>query len=271
MLSANQGGGEGQTMDPALRSRILEQAQRFLLALVVHDPSRRASCAEEAKRRGLYLGSERRQWLFDAVTSAATAAATGAGTGTGTELGTGLGPGPGTGTGTSTAGPSAAAPAIKGETTAAATGGATAEGKQTEGEEKSDEPWTGPSAEALEAGGEMLFAEIRAAAPPGYFGLKGRARPHGDRDGRGEGEGTLDWVFERKEAVRVAKGGNVDLVLLEVVMVMLKEKVKCVCVFCLPSSGWTRLWAWLGWTGEIRENLRVLAMICRLPSLTTYC
>lgn len=232
MLSDNEGGGEGDTMDPALRSRILDQAQRFLLALVVHDPSRRASCAEEAKRRGLYLGSERRQWLFDAVTSAAAAAvATGAGTGLGTDLGTELGAG--AGTGMSTAGPSAATAVAGEEATAAATGGATAKGGGGEGgEEESDRPWTGPSAEALEAGGEMLFAEIRAAAPPGYFGLRGRARPSGGEEGRGEGEGTLDWVFERKEAVRVAKGGNVDLVLLEVVMVMLREKVKCVfCVF----------------------------------------
>lgn len=72
----------------------------------------------------------------------------------------------------------------------------------------------------------MLFAEIRAAAPAGYFDVQGR---FGSRGGKGEEE-TLDWVFDDKEAERVAAGKNTDLVLLEVVMVMLKEQVKIATV-----------------------------------------
>ena len=272
MLPDDGGCEGGEAMDPALRSRILGQAQRFLLALVVHDPSRRGTCAEEVTRRGLYLGSEKRQWLFDAVTSAAAAAAASASasraiateTGTATDAGSGRGTAtaetgePGAGrVATEVTEKAVAAAELAAEATAAAAAASVAGSSEAGEREENGDPWTGPSAEALEAGGSALFAEIRAAAPPGYFGLRGRARPGGqavgdDIDGRGGGEETLDWVFERKEAERVAKGENVDLVLLEVVMVMLREKVTFVLyqVFFWSRFGWVGL----GWSVGIRAK-----------------
>lgn len=212
------GGGseESKATELALRGRILDQAQRFLLALVVHDPSRRATCAEEASRHGLSLGGERRQWLFNALTASASVSTTTAPTadgiadraGEGAEeeaLGGALAP----------ASASAHAPsddAVLAVLSSAADG------------------WSGPSAEALAAGGDVLFEEVRAAAPGGYFGLRGVAEGMAESgvswNGEGEEEETLDWAFEKAEADRVARGTNTDLVLLEVVMVMLKEQVK---------------------------------------------
>lgn len=206
------GGSEGsRTTELGLRGRILDQAQRFLLTLVVHDPSRRAKCAEEALRHGLSLGSERRQWLFDYLTASASASAE-----------------------------SVSATIASGRGNRAG-GGERAEEEEDEvlGEELASDSassspaaggWGDPSPEALEAGGNMLFEEVRAAAPGGYFGLRGNAagaaRNGGDGNGAGgDGEETLDWAFEKAEADRVAKGTNTDLVLLEVVMVMLKEQV----------------------------------------------
>ncbi|CBJ33512.1 DNA primase [Ectocarpus siliculosus] len=185
------GGGseESKATELALRGRILDQAQRFLLALVVHDPSRRAKCLEEVSRHGLYLGGERRQWLFNALTASVS--------------------------------PDPALPS------AAGAGGGGGDGQDGAGRD-SPPAWGGPTPEALEAGGDVLFAEVRAAAPGGYFALRGKAAGKGGggvgADDEGEKEDTLDWVFERAEAERVAKGANTDLVLLEVVMVMLKEQ-----------------------------------------------
>lgn len=211
------GGGseESKATELALRGRILDQAQRFLLALVVHDPSRRAKCLEEVSRHGLYLGGERRQWLFNALTASVS-------------------PDP--------ALPSAAGAGGGGSPAAAAAGG---EDGQDGAECDSLPAWGGPTAEALEAGGDVLFAEVRAAAPGGYFALRGKAagksgggvKAH-KKEEEEEREDTLDWVFERSEAERVAKGANTDLVLLEVVMVMLKEQVRqarrrrTVCTCC---------------------------------------
>ncbi|CAM9896941.1 unnamed protein product, partial [Ectocarpus fasciculatus] len=205
------GGGseESKATELALRGRILDQAQRFLLALVVHDPSRRAKCLEEVSRHGLYLGGERRQWLFNALTVSVS-------------------PDPALPSATAGLPSAAAAPAPA----PAAGSPATAAGGEGDGQDgvgcDSPPAWGGPTAEALEAGGDMLFAEVRAAAPGGYFALRGKAAGKGGGGvGASEGEkreDTLDWVFERAEAERVAKGDNTDLVLLEVVMVMLKEQ-----------------------------------------------
>ena len=260
------GGGseESRATELALRGRILDQAQRFLLALVVHDPSRRAKCAEEVSRHGLSLGGERRQWLFDFLTAPAAAAPQ---------------DGPAAGTPTAAAAPAAAASAaaaaaargggagdLSGASVpspppdvavathngaAAAAGGASNEAmiptidpapgsdgemrrpgvagsgqheqqqQQQQGKGPVAAGLVGPSKEALEAGGDTLFAEVRAAAPGGYFALQGAG-------GGEEAEDPLDWVFDKKEAERVARGTNTDLVLLEVVMVMLKEQVSAV-------------------------------------------
>eukprot|EP00903_Cladosiphon_okamuranus_P011616 g10926.t1 len=205
------GGSEGsKATELVLRGRILDQAQRFLLALVVHDPSRRAKCAEEVSRHGLTLGGERRQWLFDAFTvSVATAAAP---------------------TAEAVAASAGEGGDVKATTDASPSSEPAGSGQQYLEEGPVGAGWGGPSAEALEVGGEVLFAEVRAAAPAGYFSLGGKAGGMGVRAagaGAGEGEeeeGTLDWVFEKTEADRVAKGTKTDLVLLEVVMVMLKEQ-----------------------------------------------
>ena len=206
------GGGEGsKATELALRGRILDQAQRFLLALVVHDPSRRAKCAEEVSRHGLSLGGERRQWLFDALTASVSVAGDIHASGTGGVAFAGDG------------GPAVAA-------------GLAGSGEQQQLENGPVATgWGGPSAEALEVGGDVLLAEVRAAAPTGYFALWEKAAGAGGRaQGAGEAKGeeddddeerTLDWVFEKTEADRVARGTNTDLVLLEVVMVMLKEQV----------------------------------------------
>ncbi|CAM9170725.1 unnamed protein product [Ascophyllum nodosum] len=68
-------GESRSSSEQALRQRILDQAQRYLLALAVHDPSRRDKCGQEASRHGLSLGNERRQWLFEAVTRSHSTAA----------------------------------------------------------------------------------------------------------------------------------------------------------------------------------------------------
>ena len=170
-------GESRSSSEQALRQRILDQAQRYLLALAVHDPSRRDKCGQEASRHGLSLGNERRQWLFEAVTRSHSTAASEP---TNEEKGT---------------------------------------GNSREKRDGASEASRGPSDEALEAGGGALLAEIRAAAPRGYF-----EAPRGLAAG-GKGDETLDWVFDSKEAERVAAGKNTDLVLLEVVMVILKEQV----------------------------------------------
>lgn len=201
-----------------MRNRILDQAQRFLLTLAVHDSFRRARCAEEVSRHGLSLGSDRRRWLFDAATAAATISPSTPGQGNPRSRGGG-GDDDGVDANETT---SDRFPAVDGEEE---------EVLSLPREEAGQERWSGPSSEALEAGGDVLFAEIRAAAPSGYFGLRGKAgqraggSPAGEGEEREELEETLDWVFDRKEAGRVAAGKNMDLVLLEVVMTMLKEQV----------------------------------------------
>lgn len=200
------GGGSEQSKatELALRGRILDQAQCFLLALVVHDPSRRAKCAEQVLRHDLSLGGERRRWLFDALTSSAPVSET-----------------------------TAAEEEVQGEELASASTDPPSDGAVACASSPATAGWVGLSPEALQAGGDMLFEEVRAAAPGGYFGLRGMAAGmtgnsksgNGNGNGAGEGEGTLDWVFEKAEADRIAKGTNTDLVLLEVIMVMLKEQV----------------------------------------------
>lgn len=183
----------------------------------MHDSSRRAKCAAEVARHDLSLGSERRQWLFDAVATGATAT-----TPISASAESGL--------------------PIKedhGDEPKLA-------GLATELESGSDAPRAGTrkglSEEALIAGGDALFADIRSIAPSGYFALRGKAGKgtvigeggideglQGESErglvGGGVEEEKLDWVFRAEETKRVQKGTNTDLVLLEVVMVMLKEQV----------------------------------------------
>lgn len=286
-----------------LRGRILDQAQRFLLTLAVHDPSRRAKCAEEASKHGLALGNERRQWLFDAVTASATT--TGATSGalgsdivdsvsrvtleggsannginsrnsddldddgdfnqdhrdvdgnvrdihsrkqTGASvvsladpddalrpsLSSPKGSSSSPSLRSSAAAPAAEIPTIFTKAEQGLIVDETAVEQVVEGSPNLDrdrypQKWR-PSSAALMAGGERLFEEVWEAAPVGYF-----QRAHGRVDGMSVGKGeegkekeeeeTLDWVFDIKEAARVLEGKNTDLVLLEVVMVMLKEQV----------------------------------------------
>lgn len=222
--------------------------------LVVHDPSRRAKCAADVAKHGLFLGSERRQWLFDAITASVTpsgpqapsfsggdtvsaedgppripdetvdmldesvAAATGSVVSGHNSVGiNGDSRSPGEEAVSEAPAMSAAVPT----TQKSDSGGADGEGAM---------PWR-PSAEALEAGGLMLFEEVKAAAPSGYFSRRVRAGSDG-RSGMGAAatgdEETLDWVFDRRAAERVAKGKNTDLVQLEVVMVLLKEQVRII-------------------------------------------
>lgn len=283
----------------ALRGRILDQAQRFLLTLALHDPSRRAKCAEEARRHGLSLGNERRQWLFRAVTGVsgvsmklertpqksteqAVAAEAAAAVST---LGGG-GPIPGTivtpaGVIVTSNSNISGNPALRLNGSAAGnnlnpaiiTSSSSSSGSDGvsiarennlldgggEGEEKVEaEEERGErhscsclTAKALEAGGDVLFAEVRTAAPAGYFKLRGEAGNAISRcisAGKGGGEGayedeeeeeveeTLDWAFDAKEVARVARGTNTDLVLLEVVMVMLKEQVFLLLLLLLYVS-----------------------------------
>lgn len=187
----------------------------------MHDSSRRARCAEEVSRHGLSLGSDRRRWLFDAVTAAATISPSSPGQGNPRSHGGGGGGDDDDGVDANeTTGDRFPAVDVEEE-----------EVLSLPREEAVQERWNGPSSEALEAGGDVLFAEIRAAAPSRYFGLRGKAGQRAGGSAAGEGEEkekleeTLDWVFDRKEAGRVAAGKNMDLVLLEVVMTMLKEQV----------------------------------------------
>lgn len=188
---------------------------------MVHDPSRRAKCAEEVSRHGLSLGGERRQWLFDFLT-ASPSVGDGGGAPSVVPAAGAVGMGEG-----------GAATAPGGATTPAAEDLPSAQSSASSSSpmpppSSSPEPNARPSPEALEAGGDLLFAEVRAAAPPGYFALRGKAagREIAPAPGAGEEEATLDWVFQKAEADRVAGGTNTDLVLLEVVMVMLREQVR---------------------------------------------
>lgn len=221
-----------------LRGRILDQAQRYLLTLAVHDPSRRAKCAEEVARHGLDLGSERRRWLFDTITRGSSRSSSGASgnigpldtddtirenvyIGNGTKVIAGdcsssLMRGAGQSTGSQIGRDNA----VLNEDVALVS--RAERGKLSLDKSSAGTMWWTPSLEALNARGETLLDELRGAAPPGYFGRRVRAGPAARATSAGEQ--TLDWVFDRREAERV-KGENVDLVLLEVVMVMLKEQV----------------------------------------------
>ncbi len=252
------GSEESKATELALRGRILDQAQRFLLALVVHDPSRRAKCAQEVSRHGLSLGGERRQWLFDFLTAQPAPTAAGEGEGAAEAAREGVDGFPGASSSSPSppagavakrngagAGAGAGAAGVSNEAAMAAVdlasvsdgdgqgaGPAAASNQQEEGAVATAVA-AGPSTGALEeeAGGDTLLAEVRAAAPSGYFALRGA----GGGGGEGEGaEDALDWVFDKKEADRVARGTNTDLVLLEVVMVMLKEQVSA--ILCTAES-----------------------------------
>lgn len=235
-------------------------------------------------RHGLSLGGERRQWLFDFLTTppastaphggaaaaASTAAAAGAGAAEAATVGVDGFP---AASGYSSPPPAgAASPSLATHNGAAAAAEVSNEAAmatvdlasvgdshgQGTGVAGPGQPHhqqlekgpvataipAGPSKKALEAGGDALLAEVRAAAPSGYFALRGV----GGGVGEGErAEDALDWVFEKKEADRVARGTNTDLVLLEVVMVMLKEQVSAIlctttqssCVTGVRCSSWS--------------------------------
>lgn len=232
--------GSGGTMQQdLLRERILDQAQRFLLSLAVHDPARRAKCAEAVLKHGLRLGNGRQQWLFNAVTSGSSIGDRDSPALPDVQnIGSGIRNGETPDLDEALVQPEGIAGGNKvGPVTLVEDGVAGGPVSQPQ------QPiWT-PSLEALSVGGDKLYKEARAAAPPGYFRrganmrlgsaspavgqstLTGSAQYEVADDGQ-EDEDTLDWVFDQKERERVAGGKNPDLVLLEVVMVIIKEQVK---------------------------------------------